>query len=320
VIVLAGHGAQIPAPEAGAAAGHVEVDGLDEVFLPADVKSWEDGWIENAILDDEIGRWLNQFRRKGVHVWVVFDCCHASGLARRKILRPNNDDTDHRGIHFDDLKVPIHAPGPARKPLPIGHAVIEHPGWLDRGWDSGDGSGSVVAFYACQGSELTPELPRPKDAARVPENYYGLFSYTLISALTRSSRPLSYRELRQTIEARYAQDRPGLPPRIAVEGAVDRVALGFSSWPSPPTLALSETEARSWSVDGGELTGLLESSILALHRPKVDPASPKSILGYLQIKELGPIRAIVEPTSYRGCLPVDPNILTTGMTCEIVAD
>ena len=163
VIVLAGHGAQIPASAPAPGAGHVEVDGLDEVFLPADVKSWAEGRLENAIIDDEIG----QFRQKGVHVWVVFDCCHASGLARPTSSRNGDAVPDHRVVHFEDLKIPRPLPDPSQAKGPTGAATEVDPGWLDKGWARGEGSGSVVAFYACRGFEVTLELPRPKDAPKV---------------------------------------------------------------------------------------------------------------------------------------------------------
>ena len=40
VVVLSGHGAQVPVPADRRFAENPEPDGLDEVFLPADVRSW----------------------------------------------------------------------------------------------------------------------------------------------------------------------------------------------------------------------------------------------------------------------------------------
>jgi Caspase domain len=317
LIVLAGHGAQIPAAAPAPGGGHVEADGLDEVFLPADVRLWAEGRLENAIVDDEIGRWLNQFRRKGVHAWVVFDCCHASGLAKPTNLRDDDPAPDYRAVHFKDLNIPHSSSDPSRAMGPARFAD-PGPGWLDKGWDRGEGSGSVALFYACGGSELTPELPRPKDAPRVPANYYGLFSYTLISTLTRSSRPPTYRDLGRLVDSRYLQERPDLPPRIAIEGAVDRVPLGFSAWPDPPILSLTRASGGTWTIGGGELLGLVDGSILAIHSAAGDPQPPKEILGYLRVKNLGPTTAQVEPTSHAGRPPVSLDRLSAPLMCQIV--
>jgi hypothetical protein len=315
LIVLAGHGAQIPAPASGV--GHVEADGLDEVFLPADVKPWADGRLENSILDDEIGRWLGEFRRKGVHVWVVFDCCHASGMAKPTSLRDGGRAPDHRAVHFKDLNIPHPSSEPSRGERPARPAERE-PGWLDEGWDRGEGSGSVVLFYACRGNELTPELPRPTDAPRVPENYFGLFSYTLISTLTRSRQPLSYRDLGRLVDARYLQERPDLPPKISIDGAVDRLPLGFSAWPDPAILSLTRASDGTWAVDGGELLGLVNGSILAVHPSLGDAQFSREILGYLRVKNPGPTSARVEPTSHAGRPLVSLERLVGHLMCRIV--
>ena len=86
-ILLSGHGTQIPIPESQTDPldpKNPEPDGMDEVFLPSDVKSWGGGdkRVENAIIDDQIGLWLDQLRDKGASVWIVFDCCHAGSMTR----------------------------------------------------------------------------------------------------------------------------------------------------------------------------------------------------------------------------------------------
>ena len=82
VIVMSGHGAQVPVPENNDFRKNPEPDGLDEVFLPADVKSWTPSGVENSIVDDEIGQWLDRLRSKGADVWIVFDCCHSGTMTR----------------------------------------------------------------------------------------------------------------------------------------------------------------------------------------------------------------------------------------------
>lgn len=78
---FSGHGSQQPA-----GAPELEPDGLDEVLLPADVRAWQGVGaterIANAILDDEIGAWIDRLVDRGAQVWAVFDTCHAGGMAR----------------------------------------------------------------------------------------------------------------------------------------------------------------------------------------------------------------------------------------------
>jgi hypothetical protein len=83
VILLPGHGGRQPEqvppdPE------DPEPDGIDEIFLPADVSSWR-GFPErvpNAIVDNEIGIWLRAITAKRAYVWAIFDCCHSGTMTR----------------------------------------------------------------------------------------------------------------------------------------------------------------------------------------------------------------------------------------------
>jgi hypothetical protein len=62
VILMAGHGSQQPANDDP---DDVEYDGLDEIFLPADIGAWDGskGVVANAIVDDDIRQWITDIRR-----------------------------------------------------------------------------------------------------------------------------------------------------------------------------------------------------------------------------------------------------------------
>ena len=84
-ILLSGHGMQVPIPETQTDPldpKNPEPDGMDEVFLPADAKSWTKDGLENAIRDDQMGGWLDRMRERGAAVWIVFDCCHSGSMTR----------------------------------------------------------------------------------------------------------------------------------------------------------------------------------------------------------------------------------------------
>ena len=76
VIVLNGHGSQVPSPKTRQVSDHVEADGFDEVFLPADVRSWTREGIENGILDDEIGRGSRDFSTRE----FMFGLCSTAAM------------------------------------------------------------------------------------------------------------------------------------------------------------------------------------------------------------------------------------------------
>src|SRR5205814_3328337 len=80
VVLLAGHGSRQPEPPGQPR----EPDGMDEIFLPADVANWKDAQqrLAGAVIDDEIGDWLKAITDKKTYVWVVFDCCHSESMDR----------------------------------------------------------------------------------------------------------------------------------------------------------------------------------------------------------------------------------------------
>ena len=63
-VLMAGHGSQQPANDDP---DDPEPDGMDEIFLPADAAGWngEAGRVENAIVDDDIRRWLGASADQG---------------------------------------------------------------------------------------------------------------------------------------------------------------------------------------------------------------------------------------------------------------
>ena len=149
VILLSGHGSQQPddnPPE--------EPDGLDETFLPRDVGKWSDNTkvVERAIIDDELGVWLNAIREKGASVWLIVDSCHSGTITR------GNDVEKLRQVKPEDLGVPpdalSKAEQAAREERSRGmpdQASIKLPG----------GASGLVAISAAQAGEPAPELPLP---------------------------------------------------------------------------------------------------------------------------------------------------------------
>lgn len=309
VIILSGHGAQVPVDPARQTPDNFEPDGLDEVFLPADVREWTPQGVKNAILDDEIGAWLDRLKAKGAHVWIVFDSCHSGTMTRGG----GPDDAERpRTIRPEALGIPDRALADAA----AWARTHDKEGNVDPGpARPGAGRGSVVAFYAAQPFEESPELPRPAEAPQVRENYYGLFSYTLTEALSRRRGPLSYRELAHDVATRYRADRRSRPPTAFAEGDLDREVMGSADRPGRPPMSLSRGVG-GLSVDAGGLLGVAAGTLLSVHPPADDPRPAETILGYVRVVDASPFAARVAPVAH-GDLPAVAG-LPDGAVCRPV--
>ncbi|PCJ87342.1 MAG: peptidase C14, partial [Hyphomicrobiales bacterium] len=209
---FSGHGSQAPAlkPEE-------ELDGLDELFLPADIGLWQDGVdaVENALVDDELGRLIDGLRAKGASVWAVFDSCHSGTVTRGIGKTTPGDEEVSRKLPTEALGIP----DTAMANLEVtqtrgGNSPVESSALID---SSGDGDGIFVAFYAAQTNQTTPEMNLPpNDPDRKP---HGLFTYTLFEALAQNP-DLSYRQLGQEILRRYTVNYR-VQPTPLFEGDLD---------------------------------------------------------------------------------------------------
>ncbi|MDO6731332.1 caspase family protein [Marinovum sp. 2_MG-2023] len=197
---FSGHGSQTPAADPS-----TELDGLDEIFLPVDVGPWNDtiGQVENALVDDEIGAMIDGLRARGADVWVVFDSCH-SGTATR--AAPNDEEVYMRQLPAGALHIPADVMAAAEvqsRSLPNQAA----PDPRDRDappvvstTPDGDKMGNLVAFFAAQTNETTPEKNMPKGQA--DRRLQGVFTYTLFETL--AERPgITYRQLAQEVLRKY---------------------------------------------------------------------------------------------------------------------
>ena len=313
-ILLSGHGTQIPVPQDQDPLNpkNFEPDGLDEVFLPVDVKV-ENEQLQNHILDNEIGGWLNKIRVKGADVFVVFDCCHAGTMTRGGPL----DVERNRTIRPQELGVPDTAISDAVARAEVARKKAEKDG---RNPEAGaakvrprndpKSQGSLVAFYAAQPFQAAPELPLPEGARPARENYFGMLSWTLIQALRDSRGVLTYRELEQVVAARYRGVRGTRDPIPYAEGDTDREVLGFVQWPNRGTILLQVAEGKPLRVSAGALAGLTPGTVLAVSPPVIDPKKrdPKEVIGYVKVGEKPTAyEAHVVPVDFERPSPTDPN-------------
>lgn len=203
VLHFSGHGAQQPQPDRPR---YPEPDGLDDVFLPSDARAW-DGQssqkaIPNAIVDDEIGDWMDAVVDAGAKVHAFFDCCHAAGMAR---AMGEDGLTGIRAVHARDLGYPV-AIGSAN-PFLSGSApepARGHQGRLD---------GRVLAF-ACRAHEITREEWLPRGASMSEAKRYGVFSFHA-AGIVRNGRAWGAAQLAQAIKLSYElEGRTAPQPRV----------------------------------------------------------------------------------------------------------
>ncbi len=187
VLYLAGHGSQQPQP---AARGKrpAEADGLDEVFLPADVKQWDGSGahaaIPNALLDDELAEWIDAVVDRGATVWALFDTCHAAGMARGR-------NPGVRALSPAELGVPE----PRGSGLPK-----QASGRID-----GRTDGRVLAM-AARKHESTAEEWMPRGAPLGKNRLHGVFTYHLAQALKAEPQPTLH-NLERALRLAYARER-----------------------------------------------------------------------------------------------------------------
>ncbi len=324
VIVLSGHGSQLPIPETQDPLdkSNPEPDGLDEVFLPADLTfKGPNAW--QVIKDDDIGRWLDRLRDKGAHVWIVFDSCHSGTMSR-------GNDRDSREVA---RTVEPHTLGIDRKTLEAaarrGREAVEKARGANLPSRDGTGpiqglqervggskKGSVAAFYAAQPFERAPEMPLPVDAADA--RVHGVLSFNLVSILSQRQSPMSYRELTQLLAARYRATRSTRPPTPSSDGDLDHQVLGLAVWPERADILL-EKEAGDLAVTAGTLRGLTPGTVLAIHPPAGDPRPFKTVLGHVKVTSANPARAVVSATAFAGMQVIPAEKLDSLGRCEVVS-
>ncbi|MBA4192248.1 MAG: hypothetical protein C0467_30125 [Planctomycetaceae bacterium] len=308
VVLMAGHGDRQPesdppdpiAPEA---------DGIDEMFLPADVRPWQGHpeRVPNAISDKQVRDWLAAVTAKKAYVWAIFDCCHSASMIREGkgvrqlragVMVPVEELAKARERAEKRTRGPAPEP-PATRPALAPAAADEY----------------LVATFACREFETTPEGPEPSNApgARV----HGLLTYTVVGVLEQSARstfPVTYRELMHRVQASYLA-RPQGAPTPTVDGiGQNRVVLGTDK-PFRSDIALTKVRGE-YVVNVGDLHGITPGSVLRVRSPAGGKEPPR-VLGHVRVEQTRPLDSVVVPVEYEG--NARPTELPAAATCEVVA-
>lgn len=192
---LAGHGVQVPQARGHAPA---EPDGLDEVFLTADVEPWHppSERLPQGLYDDEIGAWMDRVVDRGATVALLADTCHAAGMARS-----DADRTWVRSVPAAELGVPAFAPVPPRgeRGSPAGRTLAVAPRRLD----------GRVMLLAARSHEATPEAWLPREAGLKHARVHGVFTFALAASLADGHTTAA--AVLGAVRQRYAAERRTTP-------------------------------------------------------------------------------------------------------------
>jgi hypothetical protein len=308
VIFLSGHGSQQPANDNP---DNFEPDGLDELFLPADVEGWNKtvGQVKNAIIDDEIHAWVEAIRAKGAFVWVIIDACHAGTMTRGAPSDQVRERSLPPGVLVPEealaAAVQRAAQGaPTRGAAVVPKSVLGLP----------TTAGGLVATYAVQADELAQETHLPDPYSR----WHGIFTYTLAEVLQQSTSPLTYRELIERVAARYQSANYYRTPLIE-GGGLDREVLGFREWSARPhiLLGLPGDTRGTWELAAGSIHGLRPGTVLAVYPPAGMPDADRPV-GHVRVVQVMPLQALVEPVAF-GTLPAPAaDTLVPHSRCQVI--
>jgi hypothetical protein len=305
-----GHGSQQPTltPE-------TESDGLDEILLPADTSPWdsEAKRLPNALLDDEVGAALDAIRDKGAFVWIVVDACNSGSVTRAAMIGAEAeaadrklDPTDPDGLNIPASAMPAAetAAAPATGERKSGLQLLDESEGGERavqmsGTDQSGTSaeaiakGGMVAFFAAQTIETTPEMPLPKGVEGAER--FGLFTFTIFARLA-ANPDMTYRQLGHSVLQQYAADSRQRPTPI-FEGELDARVFG-----SEPLDTIMQ-----WQVEVRDNTATLPAGLL--HRLTAGtklailptPASELSeAVGYLEVMSAENLSSKVAPVAFAG--------------------
>ena len=153
--------------------------------------------------------------------------------------------------------------------------------------------GKLVAFYAAQTIETTPEMPLPKgnpDAER-----FGLFTFTIFSKLAENPN-VTYRQLGQAVLQQYSADSRTRPTPL-FEGELDARVFGtektdaIMQWP----IVVKDGAA---TIGGGLLHRLTPGTKLAILPSALSQIS--DAVGYLEVQSAKNLESRVKPVEFDG--------------------
>jgi|CXWL01.1.fsa_nt_gi hypothetical protein len=262
LIFFAGHGSQFPSAS--------EPDGLDEFFLPIDVRrSTTPGQPPaNILLDDDLQPKIAAILNRGAFVWLIVDACHSGSLSRA-----GDTSRSSRFVTPEEL-------GATRSMIEAAQAAArEREGAEVRALSALDVAPGArfVGFYAAQPTQVTYESAAPKSLPGPQRRMHGEFTWSLVNAL-RANAYENYSSIASRIVAQYWEGHSDVAPYF--EGDLQmRPMMGAGNQRVSPLIARNgQLYVRAGAVDG-----LSDGAVLAL----LDLSSNGGPIGRAIIVEMG---------------------------------
>lgn len=315
---FSGHGSQQPVDSSDQKSR--ESDGLDEIFLPADIGRWDGkaATVRNAIVDNEFDLAIMSIRKRGAFVWAVFDTCHAGTLSRGS----------SRGTQ---LNAPVFADFSGERsrevsPQELGIPVAlmtqkNHRGAFTSGkkqkWatDSAANLGGFVGFYAAQSDQTTTETSFKIGDAKLT---HGVFSLSL--AQTLSAFPnASYRQLGQHLLNRYAGQNRFFPTPLFEGSGLDAQAFSVSEVAEATgqqQWRIQRTAAGELQIPAGVLHQIRQGAVFAvLNNPSV---TKNEFISYLRAEKVAALATQLEPIDYQKHAAIKPEAVPDGAYVRLI--
>ncbi|WP_429910610.1 caspase family protein [Glycocaulis sp.] len=259
LVYFSGHGSRQPQPEG---APVPEANGFDEIFLPLDIGSWEgahgdrQAGVQNAVIDDEIGEFLDGLRDRNVFVWLVVDTCHSGGANRG--AGPGGEFRT-RAVTEDMLGIPLEARIAAEQ-----RAQVTRSGASSPRPDSAIalGEGGFVAFYAAHSGQLALEGLMPKVGAADARDNFGVMTFHIANGLLAGG-VASYRDLAYRVLSGY-NDWGSRAPAPLFEGDLDRALLGQGGAIRSPQWHARFLARDTTEIEAGFLEGVGEGAVFEI--------------------------------------------------------
>ena len=285
LVYFSGHGSRQPQPEG---APEPEANGFDEIFLPLDIGHWEgahgdrQAGVHNALLDDEIGEFLDALRERNIFVWLVVDTCHSGGANRG--AGPGGEFRT-RAVTEDLLGIPLEARTAAEQRAQAtrsgaGSPRPDAPVTL--------GEGGFVAFYAAHSGQLALEGLMPKVGAAEARDNFGVMTFHIANGLLAGG-VASYRDLAYRVLSGY-NDWGSRAPAPLFEGDLDRALLGQGGTVRSPQWHARFVARDTAEIEAGFLEGIGEGAVFEIIVRDPDTQGPHPAFPgpyYVEAVEIG---------------------------------
>lgn len=246
VFHFSGHGRQVPDRSGD------EVDGRDEALVPYDAAADS---TAGSLLDDDIGRWLDDLQARGADVTVIVDACHSGSPTRgERMVRvapavelPAADQRDAiEGFGLDGAPAASAAPG---RPV-----------------------GSLVVLSAARSDQVAQDARSTRSGES-----YGALTWALTRTLSTAPAGATWRDVIGPVRHAVARIATDQTPQLS--GPVDRVIFGATDRVPPPGSIPVIGGADGPTLAAGGLHGVVEGSVWRLQSPDGHPLGRATVVG-----------------------------------------